>query len=191
MLDLSGGNEQESFSEGAIDELGYQDEEAIQAAADEHRLDSEDLDGASPADIDAQVAAEAVATSLQDADLPTNPGASSSSSSAAPPPPPPPTQVDRRTVDDLVGPYPSGRVYLRDERTIGSIIRGKPKNSLAVACKFHPKCSFLLPLRCAPTDEALKEWFSEVPEVEKTDTPAEKARKAKQHMALAQRWRDQ
>ena len=92
-------------------------------------------------------------------------------------------------VEDLVGPYPSGRVYLRDERQVGSFIRGKPRNALAVKCMFHAKCTWVLPLHMAPTDDDLKAWLVAVPQSEASDSLLEKTRKRDEHLALALKFR--
>ena len=90
-----------------------------------------------------------------------------------------PTPEDPRAIKrEDVHVYPSGRVYLENLagggcRQLGSITRGKPKNSLAVRCMIHG-CSFVWPVRQAPDDETLIDWFACGPLSLPSDTVVQK-----------------
>lgn len=85
--------------------------------------------------------------------------------------------------------YPSGMVCEFGIRQIGSIPRGKPKNSLVVSCTAHSKCTFVVPLWCAHTDDEFKVWFTSVPANEPGDTKEQKDAKKRDHLDLVARWR--
>lgn len=119
--------------------------------------------------------------------------AASSSSDIVSPPPAPLDLADAeqpslRERHGIVGPSPlgylsmGGRCFLR-------IQRGNPKSSLSVRCYKHPQCSFLLPLRVAPSDEELIQWSFEVAASEPGAPAAEARALAAEHLRLASKWR--
>lgn len=93
-----------------------------------------------------------------------SPGLASASSSCGPvaeeepmvdeaPPPLPPC-------DRMEGPSSSGYVYF-EGRSAMRIQRNRPLGRLTLSCYKHPKCTLLVNLDRAPTDEDLKRWFFE------------------------------
>ena len=99
----------------------------------------------------------------------------------APPPPPVPAR-------NCVGPSALGYVTL-DGRAVMRIQRGNPKSSLSVRCYRHSGCSFLLPLRMAPSDAELIEWCFAVPTAETGASAAEARELARRHVELSRLWR--
>jgi hypothetical protein len=156
------------LSDDAIDELNNQDEELALREVD---------DGA-----DAQAAEEVVGVAehaaagvgLEDSDRP-EAGAL-------------PAARPRVRPEDLVL-YPSGRIYEFGLRQIGTIVRGKPRDSLSVSCNQHSKCTFVCSLRVAPSDEELKQWFVAVPRNQPEDSAGDRMRKQREHLALASQWK--
>lgn len=194
VMDMSGNSSSDAFSSGAMEEFAALDEELVRG-----RIGSDDGSPKAAESVDPAVAeelrSEAVAAGLQEADsipaaAPATNAATSSSIASAAPPPPPQALGDAVDLEDLVGPYPSGRVYFRDIKSVASIIRGKPKNALSVRCGYHQKCTFLLPLRLAPSDDDLKRWLLAVPPNLPSDTEAQRLAKTQRHLALAKAWRD-
>lgn len=192
MMDLSDREQSDNMTDGAIDELGFMDEELVQAADPattlEQQAASSSASGIAPEIEEMEAAAVAVGLAepggVAGVALP-----SSDASPSIAPIATPATALGQMSVQDLVGPYPSGRVYYKDERCVASFIRGKPKNSLSVRCSFHPRCTWVLPERLAPTDDELKEWLLAVPPCEKGETDQERRRKAQMHIDLSKKWR--
>lgn len=94
-------------------------------------------------------------------------------------PPPPPLLWQQ-----LIGPSASGYVYL-DGRAVMRIQRGKPTGRLTLSCYRHTRCSMLINLDRAPSDETLKQWLFEV-----EPTPPDSSKEARQtltkrHLDLA------
>lgn len=94
---------------------------------------------------------------------------------------------------NIDGPSASGYCYSDGVRCC-RIVRGMPKNSLSMRCFRHPACSFLLPLRLAPTDDELLEWLFEVEVPDRALSAAAHALEAQRlaalHIARANRWRE-
>lgn len=90
---------------------------------------------------------------------------------------------------EFAGPTPMGYVS-RNGRSFIRIQRGNLKNSLSVKCYQHSNCSFVLPLRLAPSDEALIAWGQAVPPSQRGDTNEAKKEAAKRHMSLARQFRE-
>ena len=101
------------------------------------------------------------------------------------PVPAPPTPWAAHGLDD---PTPQG-YYYQNGRPAIRIIDGNPKNSVSVRCFKHTGCSFLLPLRIRPSDEALFAWWAEVPALP-VDAPAgDREAAAMRHNGLAARFK--
>lgn len=147
----------------------------------------------SPAEVMSQATADADVTGLADSEDATAAAVSgpspdapaSSGADAAPPPPPPPAEAGAPRPEL---PSPMGYVYLGG-RSIGRVIRGKPARSLSVRCYVHTSCSFLLPLRLAPSDSEICEWLVAEPAAPPGATTAQRQAAAKRHIELAKRWR--
>ena len=99
----------------------------------------------------------------------------------------PPAQAAEALPEGIVGPSAMGYV-LHDGKSVMRILRGNPKNSMSVKCYRHPSCSFLLPLRLAPSDEDLVRWLFAVPE-DKSASAEVRKQLAGQHVALANKWK--
>lgn len=106
-----------------------------------------------------------------------------------PPPPPPPVKTIHER-HNVTGPDAKGYWY-QDGAALVRILRRAPapKNALSVRCFQHRNCSWLLPLRIDPGDEAVFEWLLEV-----APTPPFTARDrgqeiTREHMTRAHRFR--
>lgn len=88
----------------------------------------------------------------------------------------------------VTGPSPMGYVC-QDGKTVMRIQRGNPKGSLSVRCYQHSKCSFLLSLKDAPSDDDLIRWCFAVSAKESAASTAEAAKLAQDHLKLVEKWR--
>ena len=90
-------------------------------------------------------------------------GADETGAPLAPPPPPdpPPPPISAAERYGLEGPSDKG-YWRKDGRNILRIVRGQPKRSISVACYRHTSCTWVLPLRQAPSDDAIIDWLFSV-----------------------------
>ena len=162
----------DGLSDGAIDELNYLDEEAVQA----------NTGGVSPfrsAEMSAGVAEESVSTGLAEASVVRNVDVSRGSS-----------VEEASTPEDLVI-YPSGRVYDSiAKRHVATIWRGKPANTLALRCYRRSKYTWVLPQWQDPGDEEIKRWILAVPRSKLHDSAEQRRAASKAHIELAKRYRN-
>ena len=100
-------------------------------------------------------------------------------------PPPPMTTRERMGV---TGPFFSCYLHAGG-RSVGRIIRGKPRGSVSMQCYFRPSCKFVIAERMGPGDDSLIDWLYEMPAPLDTAFTLERKAAALAHMLLAQKWR--
>jgi hypothetical protein len=98
----------------------------------------------------------------------------------------PPTSVwDRYQVTP---PTPLGYSY-HEGRMAFRATRGMPAGALTVRCYRHGRCTFLIPLRCDPGDEAIAEWCFSLPASPIGASGDQKAADALRHRAMSEQFR--
>lgn len=93
--------------------------------------------------------------------------------------------VGERAVE---GPTAEG-FFSRGGRVVMRVIRGQPRNSVSVRCYMHTYCSFLLPLRIAPSNAELVAWLLEGEELPPDANAARRRAAGDHHKMRAERFK--
>jgi hypothetical protein len=105
-----------------------------------------------------------------------------------PPEAPPPVVAPPQPWDDITPPSALGYCYLRG-RQICRIQRKDFEGRLWLNCYQHTSCRVNLPLVGGPSDADIFRFLFEVPPSAEVADPAERKRRATEHMAIARgRW---
>lgn len=143
----------------------------LEDAIDGLGTEADDLDGIPPQDVEEILDAvlepdEDVEKPVEEADL---------EQPTAMAPPPPPTQT-------ITG--PSVRGYFRDTVTDRDVCRvsGPFKNSMAVRCYLHRKCTLAIGVSRMPSNEEIREWIRTVRPGSPADDAATAAMLREEHI---------
>lgn len=140
--------------------------------------------------LDGGIADEAPATEAGEAMKAADAQAEHASGSVAQPPPTPPEPQLPRLPPGIVGPCPRGYILL-DGALFLRVQRGNPRGQLSVKCYWHNSCSWLLPLRLAPSDEDIIRWGLELPSTRYHKDAAVSRQMGQRHCRSAERFRAQ
>lgn len=162
LLDVDLGELVETFAEPGLASAAKGDSESNENVAPASLLESLSMAAEEEA-AETGLASEGLGHQPPAEEMPA-PSGTTASSSTSPSMPEPAAEPQAVAPDTsmLTGPTEMGYVY-QEGRVIMRVQRGKPKNSLSVKCYKHSQCTFLLSLRCAPSDEELLQWSVAVP----------------------------